>query len=65
MRFWLIQSFYCCVGILFFAKDYYTSKDMTGSFIRAFIWPYAQWPYIKGVVMMQVDRLVQMVQGLM
>ena len=46
-KFALIQAFYCMCGIGFFVKDLFEKVEMTKAMIRAFIWPYAQWPFIK------------------
>ena len=43
-KFALIQAFYCITGLLFFVKDLYANVPMGQGMVRAFIWPYAQWP---------------------
>jgi hypothetical protein len=56
-KFALIQAFYCISGIGFFVKDLYDKVPMGEGMLRAFIWPYAQMPYIH-------DRALQMAQPL-
>lgn len=34
-------------GIGFFVKDLFDKVPMGQGMMRAFIWPYAQWPFIK------------------
>ena len=46
-KFVLLQAFYCIIGILFFVKDLYERVPMGQGMVRAFIWPYAQWPVMK------------------
>jgi hypothetical protein len=38
-------------GIGFFVKDLFNKVPMGDGMIRAFIWPYAQWPYIKATAL--------------
>ena len=45
-KFALIQAFYCITGIAFFVRDLYAKVPMGEGMMRAFIWPYAQWPFI-------------------
>ncbi|MDX2223951.1 MAG: hypothetical protein SFV21_14470 [Rhodospirillaceae bacterium] len=44
--FWL-QASYCVIGIGFFVNDLFGKISMGTAMIRAFIWPYAQWPLMK------------------
>jgi hypothetical protein len=46
-KFAMLQAFYCILGILFFVKDLYAKVPMGQGMMRAFIWPYAQWPTMK------------------
>tara|TARA_R110000868_G_scaffold109769_11_gene298074 strand:+ start:757 stop:951 length:195 start_codon:yes stop_codon:yes gene_type:complete len=45
--FFVVQSFYAMCGIGFFVKDLFDKVPMGEGMVRAFIWPYAQWPFIK------------------
>lgn len=43
----VLQAFYAICGIGFFVKDLFDRVPMGEGMVRAFIWPYAQWPFIQ------------------
>ena len=45
--FFVVQSFYAMSGVGFFVKDLFDKVPMGQGMVRAFIWTYAQWPFIK------------------
>ena len=59
-KFALLQAFYCIVGILFFVKDLYERVPMGQGMMRAFIWPYAQWPMMKASALHMLAPVLQM-----
>ncbi|MBX7201206.1 MAG: hypothetical protein K1X51_17705 [Rhodospirillaceae bacterium] len=59
-KFAVIQAFYCISGLGFFVKDLYENVPMANGMIRAFIWPYAQWPYIHDRALHMAQPLLQM-----
>jgi len=60
-RFMLLQAFYAITGILFFVRDLYNKVPMGQGMINAFIWPYAQWPFIKASVLQMLAPVLKMV----
>jgi hypothetical protein len=50
-KFFWIQTFYCICGVLFFVQDLFAKVPMGQAMLRAFIWPYAQWPQIKATAL--------------
>jgi hypothetical protein len=61
-KFALLQAFYCIVGILFFVRDLYSQVPMGQGMVNAFIWPYAQWPYIRDTALTLAQPVLQMLQ---
>ncbi len=61
-KFALLQAFYCICGIGFFVKDLFANVPMGEGMLNAFIWPYAQWPYIKLQALHMAAPLLQMIQ---
>jgi hypothetical protein len=59
-KFALIQAFYCIVGILFFVRDLFAKVPMGEGMMRAFIWPYAQWPFMREQALHMAQPLLQM-----
>jgi hypothetical protein len=59
-KFALLQAFYCILGILFFVKDLYEKVPMGQGMVRAFIWPYAQWPVMKVYALQMAAPVLQM-----
>lgn len=52
-KFALLQAMYVITGILFFVRDLLVVKVPMGkAMINAFIWPYAQFDFMKAKVMM-------------
>lgn len=60
--FLLVQSFYAMSGIGFFVKDLFDKVPMGQGMVRAFIWPYAQWPFIKHKVLESLDPVLGLFQ---
>lgn len=60
-KFALIQAFYCITGILFFVKDLYAKVPMGDGMVRAFIWPYAQWPLMRDAALQMAQPILQMI----
>ena len=60
-KFFLIQAFYCICGTGFFVRDMFAKIPMGTAMIRAFIWPYAQWPYIKMTAMQGLKPLLDLI----
>jgi len=60
--FFFVQSFYAMSGIGFFVKDLFEKVPMGQGMVRAFIWPYAQWPFIKYKVLEFLRPLLDMFQ---
>jgi hypothetical protein len=58
-KFALLQAFYCIVGILFFVRDLYERVPMGQGMVRAFIWPYAQWPVMKVYALQMAAPVLQ------
>ncbi len=46
-KFAILQALYAFAGIAFFVRDLFEKVPMGQGMLRAFIWPYAQWPFIK------------------
>jgi len=65
-KFAILQAFYCMCGIGFFVKDLFNKVPMGQGMINAFIWPYAQWPFIKlralEIAAPVVDPVLNMIQ---
>lgn len=60
-KFVVIQAFYCISGLGFFVKDLYENVPMGAGMVRAFIWPYAQWPYIHDRALQMAQPILQMI----
>lgn len=60
-KFAVIQAFYCICGLGFFVKDLYANVPMGAGMVRAFIWPYAQWPFIHDRALQMAQPLLQMI----
>jgi hypothetical protein len=60
-KFVLLQAFYCITGILFFVRDLFNKVAMDKGMIRAFIWPYAQWPVIKMYALQMLQPVLQFI----
>ncbi len=58
-KFALLQAFYCILGIMFFVKDLYAKVPMGEGMVRAFIWPYAQWPVMKVYALQMLEPVLQ------
>jgi hypothetical protein len=58
-KFVLLQAFYCITGILFFVRDLYERVPMGQGMMRAFIWPYAQWPVMKVYALQMLAPVLQ------
>jgi hypothetical protein len=61
-KFMLLQAFYTITGIAFFVRDLFTKVPMGEGMVRAFIWPYAQWPFIKEQGMHFLDPVMRLIQ---
>ena len=60
--FFFVQSFYAMSGIGFFVKDLFDKVPMGQGMVRAFIWPYAQLPFIKDKAFESLQPLLGMFQ---
>jgi hypothetical protein len=60
-KFVLIQAMYCVTGIMFFVTDLYAKIPMSKAMINAFIWPYAQWPVMKGYALGMLDPVMSLI----
>ncbi len=60
-KFFLLQAIYCVTGILFFVNDLYKKVPMGKGIVNAFIWPYAQWPVMKGYAIEMLDPVLGMI----
>jgi hypothetical protein len=58
-KFFFIQAFYCITGILFFTRDLFNKVPMGQGMVRAFIWPYAQWPVMKAYGLQLLQPVLQ------
>ena len=61
-KFVLIQAFYCICGILFFVRDLFANVPMSQGMLNAFIWPYAQWPYIREAGLRMAEPVLRLLQ---
>lgn len=61
-KFFFIQAFYCLTGILFFVKDLFEKVPMGRGMVRAFIGPYAQWPFIKQQAFELLAPILKLIQ---
>ncbi|MBM3515916.1 MAG: hypothetical protein FJX59_19700 [Alphaproteobacteria bacterium] len=61
-KLFLLQAFYCITGIAFFVKDLFEKVPMGNGMVRAFIWPYAQWPFIRRQSLELIEPVLKMVQ---
>ena len=61
-KFFFIQAFYCITGIAFFVHDLFSKVPMGDGMMRAFIWPYAQWPYMKEQAMQLLQPVMHFIQ---
>ncbi len=61
-KFAILQAFYCICGIGFFVHDLFMHVPMGQGMINAFIWPYAQWPYIKLQALQMLQPVEHMLQ---
>ena len=61
-KLFLLQAFYCICGIAFFVRDLFAKVPMGEGMVRAFIWPYAQWPFIKYQALVILDPVLQLIQ---
>ena len=61
-KFFLIQTFYCICGVAFFVKDLFAKVPMGQGMVRAFIWPYAQWPFIKNQSLELLAPVLKLIQ---
>jgi hypothetical protein len=60
-KFVLLQAFYTITGIMFFVRDLYNKVPMGKGMVNAFIWPYAQWPFIKVQALHLLDPVMKMI----
>lgn len=58
----MLQAFYCIVGICFFVKDLFEKVPLGNGMVRAFIWPYAQWPFIHRQGLELIEPILKMIQ---
>jgi hypothetical protein len=61
-KLFFIQAFYCITGIIFFVRDLFAKVPMGQGMVRAFIWPYAQWPFIKAQALGMIEPVLKMLQ---
>jgi len=61
-KLFLLQAFYCITGIAFFVRDLFSKVPMGQGMIRAFLWPYAQWPYIKFQALTLLEPVLRALQ---
>ena len=62
-KFKLLQAVYAVTGILFFVRDLVVVKaPMDKAMVNAFIWPYAQFEFMKAQVMMAVNSAMAAIQ---
>lgn len=59
-KFFLLQAFYCITGIAFFVRDLFAKVPMGTAMLNAFIWPYAQWDFIRYRGQEMLDPLLRM-----
>jgi len=60
-KLFLLQAFYCITGILFFVRDLFAKVPMGQAMVRAFIWPYAQWPLIRDQAMIALQPVLALI----
>jgi len=60
-KFVLLQAFYSITGIAFFVRDLYQKVPMGKGMINAFIWPYAQWPFIKSQFLVMLEPVMKLI----
>jgi hypothetical protein len=57
----VLQAFYAITGIAFFVRDLYAKVPMGKGMVNAFIWPYAQWPFIKSQVLIMLEPVMKLI----
>jgi hypothetical protein len=61
-KFFFLQAFYSITGIAFFVRDLYSKVPMGQGMVRAFIWPYAQWSFMKDQALSLLQPVMRLIQ---